>query len=178
MIGKLILLGLRNSPVLATAAAVVWAGKKAYNYLNEKHVQALDMATVKKEYSNREMFPLLSYDFSSAKDVHSKIAFTKTVDDLDTVFVSYFNFEDVLVSIQKYQQSQKYTYQVYVDFVTLNLAGVTDFEQFGKDFCTTMGMKEDSILSFNEDIAKDLKQWLKNQEKKAAILDDSEDGDE
>ncbi len=64
-------------------------------------------------------------DFSADVDKIAELNFLEKKTDVDKLYIAPFEYREVAVSIQKYQQSAKNKYGVYIDFYGLNRAGLT-----------------------------------------------------
>jgi len=166
MITNLIWFAARKSPIIATAAAAVWVGKKIYNHLMERHVQALDSSDVKEKFPETEMFTVLKYDYSDDKSYFEKFSFSKGVDENGVHHNSYFDFEGVLFTLKKYAKSKDTEYEVCIDFYSYfrmieETEDSTIIQQFATDFVKTLNLKEDNIVFIDDSIQKSFVTWKK-----------------
>ena len=164
MIGKLALFALKKSPLIAGAVAAAWAGKKIYDYIEESDIIRLTPSEVDERFPKREFFPVVTCDFTNHKQNLTKIHFNKVMDDLDFLYVAFFEYQGVLFSIQRYQQSQKYHYNVYFDFVSAykNNPDIKIFDTVEK-FLFDLEFEELPLTFQNTHIQEYFTKWSANQ---------------
>lgn len=113
-------------PVLGLAAvAAVQAGVfVAYRLAIDK-----DKRTVKRMdinlFNTVALTQVATLDFTSDTDKILELKFIEKKTDVDKLLIAPFEYREVAVSIQKYQQSPKNKFNIYIDFYGLDRSGIS-----------------------------------------------------
>jgi len=166
MIASLILFAAKRAPIVATAAAIAWIGKKVYIGITGKHVRGLDSGEIKERFVPHELFTVLKYEGSKNRLDFEKMSFSKDVDENGVHYIAFFEFEGVLFAFKKYIKTQNSEYEVCVDFVSYlkNQELSEEFvsiSQLTIDFMKVIKLDCNNIVYVNDNIQKNFSMWKK-----------------
>ena len=106
-------------------------------YMHKHHVTSIKA----KDFKPFHMLPCLSLNFDGYPEKLAMLTFEKVEDDLDEIEVACFKYQNIWCSIQRYKNSSRFDYNVFVD--------IKDCHRYGKN-PKNVALNLLQALQFNE----------------------------